>query len=366
MSRVVEGLLSYATIKIVVIKDWRLGAIHHAFQLIILLYIIIYTIVIQQRYLRTEAPYGSVRSTLREPREFAEATALPYCLQNQPRQVNSAGNFTNYNCIYAYGNDVTYPPAPQDSIFASTRVKQTTYRLPPNCTTSGGPRDPRSPSCMPATVGASESFYVADVESFTVFLEHAVYGQITGIATTNNGLKGELHYKGKDEDDYELISGERPGDIFTLRKVLDAAGVATLDVPSGVIGGNTYRYDGIEIIVIITYSNRFSKPSELKYRYTMDVVPKVDSVAFEPSSVVSATDMIAVKRNGIKLIYIIAGTIGIFDFQTLITNLVGSVVLLKAATTVVDVLMEYVLPEKLRYKSHKYEESTEDDSTQLR
>jgi hypothetical protein len=356
VNKVVESLLSYATIKIVVIKDWRLGAIHHGFQLVILLYIIVYMIVIQQRFLRTEQPYGSVRSTLREPSNWTDATALPYCLQNQPRQVNDAGDFTNYNCIFALGNDVTYPPAPQDSIYASTRVKQTTYRLPPNCTS--GVRDPRSVACAPKIVGSSESVYVADIEDFTVFMEHAIYGQINNIATTNNNIKGELHYQGRSEDDYELLSGPRAGDIFTLRKVLEAAGVPSLDVPSGV--GGTYRYDGIEIVVIIKYANRASNAKELKYSYTMNVVPKVDSVAYEPSAVVNATDMVVTKRNGIKLIYIIAGTIGVFDFQTLITNLVGSIVLLKAATTIVDILMEYVLPEKLRYKSHKYEQS--DDS----
>jgi len=252
------------------------------------------------------------------------------------------------------GNDITYPPAPQGSIFATTRMRDTTLRLPAGCEGLSDPKHPRSPSCFPTPVSSAESFYVAEVGEYTIFLEHAIYGQINKIATTNNGLKGEFYKKDQEEPDLTL-TGPRTGDIFSINKILDAAGISSLDVPSGV--GSTLRYDGVQIIAIVTYSNRDSAPKELKYRYDFDVIPGVDSVAFEPSVSVSDTDMISRKRNGIKMIFIIAGTIGVFDFQSLIVNLVGAFVLLKAATTLVDLLMEYVMPDKMKYKQHKYEES---------
>lgn len=351
-----DTLLSYSTIKIVKIYDRRLGIIHYIFQLLILVYIVVYSLVLQQRYLRSEQPYGSVRSTLREPNATAlpDSTELPYCLQNQRRQVNSEGNFSNYNCIFGLGNDVTFPPAPTNSIYATTRIKDTTLKVPDNCTVTT-PLKPLSKACIPVTASTSQSYYVANIEDFTVFLEHAVYGQINNIAVTNNGLKGELYYQGREQPDE--LSGPRAGDILTLRTVLEAAGIKSLDAPSGVAGGNTYRYDGIELVVIITYSNRASEPSLLKYRYDISVIPGVDSAAFDPSQIVDSTTMVTSARHGIKLIYIIAGSIGVFDFQTLLVNIVSSVVLLKAATTVVDILMEYVMPDKDKYKSHKYEES---------
>jgi len=348
-----DNVLAYTTIKIVKIYDRRLGIIHHVFQLLILVYSI-FMLVYLQRYLRTEQPYGSVRSTLREPPTWNNATSLPYCTQNQAYYKTDTGNFTNYPCIYALGNDVTYPPAPMNNMFASTRVKSTTYTLPAKCAGFDA-LHPNSTDCVPTVSGGGLSMFVVDIEYFTIFLEHAIYGQLNQIATTNNGLAGEFYYKGVDEP--EKFDGIRPqgGDVFTLGKMMKAAGIDTLDSPSGL--GNSYRYDGLELITIITYKNKPLNPDELFYRYDISVIPAVDSVAFQPSTLVSDTQLTATKRNGIKLIFIIAGTIGLFDWQTLLMNLAGGFVLLKLATTIVDLLMEYAMPDKDKYKEHKYEES---------
>ena len=52
------------------------------------------------------------------------------------------------------------------------------------------------------------------------------------------------------------------------------------------------------------------------------------------------------------------GEIGTFDFQTTMVNLVVALGLLGAATTMVDVMMVYVLPQKEVYAKAKEEEVT--------
>ena len=50
------------------------------------------------------------------------------------------------------------------------------------------------------------------------------------------------------------------------------------------------------------------------------------------------------------------GEVGGFDAQTLLINLVTALGLLAVATTLVDVLMTYILPEKDKYRGSKIEE----------
>jgi len=45
-----------------------------------------------------------------------------------------------------------------------------------------------------------------------------------------------------------------------------------------------------------------------------------------------------------------SGTIGVFDFPTLLTSIVNGLVLLKVASVIVDLMLLYVMPEKSLYK----------------
>eukprot|EP01133_Synstelium_polycarpum_P012304 gene12304-14431_t len=59
-----DSLFAYQTVKIVKIRDKRLGILHICFMLAIVIYIAIGTIVLQKRYLATELPIGSIRTSL--------------------------------------------------------------------------------------------------------------------------------------------------------------------------------------------------------------------------------------------------------------------------------------------------------------
>jgi len=347
-----DSIFEYQTIKVVRIHDRRLGILHYTFQFCILIYIVVYTIVLQERYLLTEIPLGTIRSTLKEPSagDWANATDLPYCYQNQPELVTPDASWPNFNCTYMLGYDLTYPPSPSGSIFATTRIKYQYLSTPPSCPT---PQNPISLDCAPQ-VGEEINYYTADIEDFTIYMQHAIYGRITHISETNSGLEGELIFK-NDPKNLLKLSGVRGGDIFTIRTMLQAAGIDSLDVYSDVAGGNSLRFDGVELMVVVTYANSPSNPDTLTYSYTVTYVPGIDSVAMEPTSITDGS-LVERTRHGINFVFVMAGSIGVFDFPTLLVNIVSGVVLLKISTTIVDLLMMYVLKEKEQYKNHKYEE----------
>jgi hypothetical protein len=61
-------------------------------------------------------------------------------------------------------------------------------------------------------------------------------------------------------------------------------------------------------------------------------------------------------RHGIRLVFRQIGEIGIFNTQILLVNLVTAMGLIAVATTVVDLLMLNILPQKERYASAKTQE----------
>jgi len=89
----------------------------------------------------------------------------------------------------------------------------------------------------------------------------------------------------------------------------------------------------------------------VEYRYTVDHVKESEYKGYEilqeAESPASRTEN---NRHGIRLIFRQVGEVGIFDMQTLLVNAVVAVGLLGGATALVDVLMVYVLPQKVRYK----------------
>lgn len=52
-------ILTYSTVKMVQIRDWRVGLIHRTVQLFIVAYVIGYVILWSQTYLARESSYGT-------------------------------------------------------------------------------------------------------------------------------------------------------------------------------------------------------------------------------------------------------------------------------------------------------------------
>lgn len=73
------------------------------------------------------------------------------------------------------------------------------------------------------------------------------------------------------------------------------------------------------------------------------------------------TDRWLVNRHGIRLVFLVTGTLSKFDFTTLLIQLTTSLALYKVAVLVVDLIAIYLMPQRKHYRDYKYE-LTEDFS----
>jgi len=352
-----DDLLSYQTVKYVTIRERKLGIIHLVLQFIIFTYIVLYTIIYQQRYLLPEAPYGSIRATVREPESgYPNAATLPYCLQNQ----STYNSLDNYECVYMRGTDITYPPGQVSTIFVGTRIKDSYYNVSENCRSE--PLNPTSYECVPAPNPFKKIlYYVADVEDFTLYMEHSIFGRQTELLVANFNCDGkmELRNGSKATIPFDQPYPNRTGDILDMQTIMNAANVASLDGSSGL--GHSYRYDGALIVAVVNYENYITDPKRLYYTYKLYVMPDQDVISMEPSKVLP--DGTTVQRNwyGVRVLFMVVGLIGVFDFPTLLTSLVNGMVLIKVSTVIVDLIILYIMPSKKVYSAHKFE-STEIES----
>eukprot|EP01119_Soliformovum_irregulare_P002605 TRINITY_DN12853_c0_g1_i1.p1 TRINITY_DN12853_c0_g1~~TRINITY_DN12853_c0_g1_i1.p1 ORF type:complete len:378 (-),score=90.86 TRINITY_DN12853_c0_g1_i1:39-1172(-) len=341
-------LLSYSTVKIVKIRDWRLGLLHYVCMFGIICYIFLYAVWWKQGYLEKENPEGGIRASLQAPANLSSVASYPYCLQNQTQYNGSP----NLQCIFMAGDQAYFPAGLVGAPFITTRMRTSTRdpsQISANCT------PPTDPTCImgPNTVGTTTTrYYIAGIEDYTLFIDHVVYGLQNHFAKRSVQMKGEVWQDNKKS--YEL-DPNRVGDIFTIGQLLQYANVTSLDVPSGVAGSTgSLRYDGVQLVLIIEYSNRASQPTELKYRYSLTQIPNVDTARFEGS-----TSTVATNRHGIDIIIVQTGLIGQFSFPALLSAIVGGLVLMSIATTIVDLLAIYILPQKDVYGQSKFQMTKE-------
>ncbi|RKP24681.1 hypothetical protein SYNPS1DRAFT_29560 [Syncephalis pseudoplumigaleata] len=349
-----DNILAYDTFKVVHVRDRRLGGLYWFFNITVFAYVI-FNIIADQKYNIKEAPVpGSIRISLQEPEQGIKTP--DYC------------RLTN-GCTYLAANQIIFPQGNDREVFITTRISRTIYTLPPNCDSGL----PSSPECMytRGTKNATRISYVADVENYTLMIEHSIRGKVTAVSKRSGLLKGTLYEKsdtvgGKAKAVKRFHNETAPpdvdGDILTLGELMRAARL-TLDTPSYAPGANraageTQRSAGAVIVVVIDYQNQVSSPSEIKYGYWPSIIDgaeyKILEVIRNPDNTVTE-----INRHGVKIVFQQTGSIGHFDLITLMINLVSAIALLKVASIIVEVLMLRFLPEREIYHSCKFEH-TED------
>lgn len=83
------------------LQDRRLGIIWRIFLLIIMIYVLVFNVIINQGYLSYEAPTaGSVRYTIHPGSSYANPIMLPYCSQYN-NYLNKENLFKNQECVFA-------------------------------------------------------------------------------------------------------------------------------------------------------------------------------------------------------------------------------------------------------------------------
>ncbi|KAJ3285454.1 cytochrome c oxidase subunit 1 [Blyttiomyces sp. JEL0837] len=355
-----NDLLAYQTFKTCTIKDWKLGAINYGLQLAIGIYII-YEIVTQQLYLKkTDVIPGSVRVSLKLPIPTTGSTPA-YC--NGKTQ-----------CLYWTENEMIYPSPTGSSVFIATRVSfQNSSALPAGCSVGKYGLISTNPtySCTAtANLGPKVTYYIANVESMTLNIDHSVRGQFDSpIILTSAQMNGKLQdasgnvYATYDDNYHQLQrSLNISGDIIPLKDILTASGITSLEDPSSAAGaapGETQRGSGVVISMLISYLNRDSQIKDiknvvLKYKY---LPASIKDTEYKLTEILRNLDgsVTIVDRHGIFISLNQVGVIGQFNFITFLTNIVASFALLKIAALIVDLTMCYVLPRRERYKEVKYE-----------
>jgi len=357
-----DEFFSYQTVKFLTIRERKLGIIHHILKILIFIYIVLYTIIYQQRYLLLEPPYGTIRATVQEPKTYEDFNEMPYCAQNQA----TYNSFTNQNCTFLRGTDLTYPPGQLNSIFISTRIKDT-YTEYTGCQLpyyNGGPV-PVLPTCPPpATNLATPRYFLASIEDYTVYMEHAIFGRQNEILVSNVDCDGKLLFRNGSSQSISFTDKSRTGDIVPLQTILNAADVSSLDAASG--RGSSFRYDGAALVAVVEYENSVTDPKKFYYTYKFYLMPNQDVVNMQPSQATIQAG-VSVQRNwyGVRIIFMVVGAIGAFDFPTLLTSLMSGLVLINVATVIVDLMLLHIMPAKKTYAKHKFDvaEGREDSGT---
>jgi len=310
------------------------------------LYVAGFTVVYDKRYMITERPVGSVRLSLLQGADLLPSNKLPYCLHGNQTSVN---NFKNYKCLYWDESFVVYPETEEYSMFATSRVTITNQEV--NCSLVD------HYNCRYVD-NSTEVYYIADIEHFTVLIDHSVYAPDVHIQANARDISGEIidHNGNVVTLTKPNVVGTGSSDILEIKTLLDCAGVPSLDDVSGTNPNISLRYDGIVLIVFITYSNTHTYDlKNLKYTLEVAAISNTKFKSVEPVFSKNTDSRVLWNRHGIRMIFLQQGELGKFDFQTLLLSFVSGLGLITASTVIVDVLAFYILKPKKTYIQHRYE-----------
>ncbi|KAK3264071.1 hypothetical protein CYMTET_27164 [Cymbomonas tetramitiformis] len=188
-------VFAYSTVRIVRIRDRRLGLLHYFFMIGVFLYIIIYTMLMQKSYLFIKEASGTIRLQLKRPGEghTLPPEALPYC-GNETFLNSKSQPLPQFDCVYLNEIEARYPGEELDALFLTTRIKYQEVYRPSGCS------PPTSPRCSLRESEADASTYlVAQPEMYTLWMDHAMtpdgFGENAYSGQTRStgfGLTGEI------------------------------------------------------------------------------------------------------------------------------------------------------------------------------
>jgi len=409
------GICAYETTKLVAIRDARLASLRYIFVVAISLYVVVFAMLEEGGYLSSHQVVGVIRFSLEHPtknncdpsdasciNDFAPLDQLPYCRQYDGSAESYAGNV--YPCeIY---ESINSQLVSEKSITVMTRASTTNQSLVCNA----------DDMVCPRTYGDTSSeykFYIAQSEEFTVLLDHPVTSsKICNERSTHRGkntdnntdyacsaessrfsgrlhssnaeLCAEQHAKGSAFKSYRGLQQietapcfiepnhtDTNQDFFSLSTILQAAGV-DIDGCNAGLGGTrsetgdsgscqTYRDTGATLLLNIFWTDFASyrglvQPS---YYYAPQLIAGSSFKQYVPFYNSYRSQRTLLNAHGIRIAVLLDGEFHVFNTVSFLITMTTAVGLLAVATTIVDLLMLYVLPEKRRYQEAKYERTEE-------
>lgn len=296
---------SYETARKVRIRDSRLGIFYRVAQLGIALYVLAYNIIVLQAYLKEAvAITGSVRLRLREPDApyRLAAGAAPYCLGDQfnntpgapsssvPGYIVDASSGTyqyvggpgglpdtpQHRCVRLDSSYISPGPRELNAVLLPTYSAQSPESVQDAVACAGFtalPVNGSDPCAFVATAPTTRTF-LRDVDFWTLLIDHSMSSS-NGLTRNAVAMAGRLVGKdGKNLDPCDAYAGTPGGcpsfiaagavgkpDIVSVRTLLRAAGIDSLDTEAGTVAslrGNTSRVEGKVLLLSISYSNYFA------------------------------------------------------------------------------------------------------------
>ncbi|CAH3136935.1 unnamed protein product [Porites lobata] len=372
------SFLHYITFKLVVIRDKRIGSIYYTLAAVIVLYTLA-EIFLKKGYLEFDtSPEATMRFLLSDPKEDVASNS---------EQTSQMSNLS-YCCTKGEPTKMCTPCQVLDARELLWPVESRTISLTTFAKDRWQTRNTSLDIISEFKTVREKMYFTAQPESMMIKIEHAVLAtKFSGgkkgnsLAASQRNMKGFLYGLNgtilRRQSNY--LSNEDNGprgraDKFTVREILHAAGVESLDEPSDALNakGKPFRRHGIVLRVAINYQNSdssFLGTGDITYSYHVRRIPFADYRVNEVIPVLSEKDFtdssqmgrqenrLFRKRYGIKIEFHQTGRLGHFSLSSLLLRLASGVGLLTLTATVVDILALYILPDKVRYRKYVYEES---------
>lgn len=356
-----DSLATYSTVKVVKLKDSRLACLR-LLTLVGICGYLFFQLFGQYEYAKFVQPIGQVAVDIVPPANFIFSNNHSYC-------GNGSAYPTAYNCTIWDQQEFQYGKFPSSS-FITTRVNQETQEYNATC-------DNKTVGCKAPwfTQGTALEYYVSQVEDYEFKLTTTFQAQKGAGEASIENMTYYLNGKLVDVDGNTLKEfGSKESDKFPISLLMKAAGVDSIDDISdwtyntpayppkkGGTGGNaTYRELGMLIVVTVEMDNRnkglLQDPT---YIYKATRVPNKKYLVTQMDPLVINTNTKTrslYNRYGVQVVFTIVGSIGYFDFTTLLLTLVGASALLSVSTVVVEFFMLKVFSNKQKYNAYKFDE----------
>lgn len=300
-----DEFFAYRTNRTVAIRDRRLGISLLLLQLSIAGYVLVYQVILGQSYLAASDLVGSVRLQMLAPSDAYRwgGGRAPYCANVTALDGPRAADYVIRDGAYAFApggaaDGATFfpqrpctfydatsaiPLAETDRVFLTSEERTTVQAVNASAECDAAAAATlSSPACVfvppysKSNPRVTQRAFVADVEFFTLLVDHSMSAPLAGLAFTSKQMAGRLlDAKGKVLDACAAYDAFGPGacpdfiavgvagapDIVSIRTLMEAAGVASLDVPSGTDDPDdetvtSSREAGIVLVLDISYVRR--------------------------------------------------------------------------------------------------------------
>jgi len=346
----------------------------------IVLYIIVYVIGYNCKHLAKVSVTGIARLTIQQPTmncnpmdsdcdsDFKTAAQLPYC--NHTRNPTAEKQL---ECKYEDGVDLTAPYPVPGTFFVHTRISRLsqTRDCDPTKVTDGGCHGTIYRS-QPGAKIEDESYYLADMEDFTLLFGHgfkavnADTGEVKqgqGVDLTgyvdhspgdaNGGALVDRHSIPDDDHFPSMHKIKNLGDIISVHDLMGLAGqVSGLDTLRGE-KNDSIRWNGCVLHVRIEYSNKahFDVLAREKpfYVMTANLLPISEFKKMYGKRSEDGTTRVVHDVHGVLVVTEITGFIRMISVNELLTVLTTSVALFAVARLVVDNVMVSCSTHRKRY-----------------